>query len=108
MASMPWPPLNRALLFYPAFMGIRRAAPGLILTFVQPALSFQAKEARFFLRHPRLPFARGVGISYRQIALIPKRMIFQAVLLQILVNRAVIPVDDRQHLKHATLDRQHR
>ncbi len=34
-------------------------------------------------------------------------MVFQAVLLQILVNGTVVPVDDRQHFKHAALDSQH-
>ena len=62
------------------------------LAFVQPALSFQAKEARFFLRHPRLPFPGGVGIPHRQIALIPQRVILQAVLLQILIDLSLIHI----------------
>jgi hypothetical protein len=35
-------------------------------------------------------------------------VVFQAVLLQILINRPVIPVDNRQQLKDAALDSQHR
>ncbi len=49
-----------------------------------------------------------MGVAYRQVALIPQRMVLQPVLLQILVHRAVIPVDDRQHFEHAALHRQHR
>ncbi len=62
---------------------------------MQPALTFQSEEACLFFRHTRLPFAGGVRIAHRQIALSPQRMVFQTVLLQILVNRAVIPVDNR-------------
>lgn len=62
---------------------------------MQPALALQPEEPCLFFRHARLPFAGGVRIAYRQIALLPQRMVFQTVLLQILVNRAVIPVDNR-------------
>ena len=75
---------------------------------MQAALTFQAKETRFFFCHPRLPLARGVRISDRQIAFLPQRMVFQVVGLQILMNLTVVPVNNRQHFKHAALHAQYR
>ncbi|VEA32999.1 Uncharacterised protein [Salmonella enterica subsp. enterica] len=57
---------------------------------MQPALALQPEEPCLFFRHTRLPFAGGVRIAHRQIALIPQRMVFQAMLLQVLVNGAII------------------
>ncbi len=47
-------------------------------------------------------------IAHREIALVPQRVVLQPVLLQVLVNGTVVPVDDRQHLEHAALNGQHR
>ncbi len=48
------------------------------------------------------------GIAYRQVALLPQRVIAQPMFGQVLVNLAVVPVDDRQDLEHPALHRQHR
>ncbi len=89
----------------PALLSLSCDSPR--LAFVQAALALQPEETRLFLAHTRFPLLGG-GYRHRQVALLPQRVIAQPVLGQILVNLAVVPVDDRQDLEHPALHRQHR
>ena len=75
---------------------------------MEAAFAFQSKKSRVFFLHPFFPFFRGVRVTDGKIALIPQRVIAQAVILQITEDLTVIPVDDRQELAYPTLHRQHR
>ena len=54
------------------------------------------------------PICAWCGYPHGQVAPDPTADGISARVLQVLVHRTVIPVDDRQHFKHAALHRQHR
>ena len=71
---------------------------------MESAFALEAKKARVFLAHARLPAPSGVDVADRYIALLPERVIRQVVLAQIAADIAVTPVGNRMHFPAAVFE----
>src|SRR4051812_40572017 len=71
--------------------------------FVKTAFAFEAKETGLLRRQFGGERTRRVRIADGNIALIPKRMIREAVFRQITMNVAIAPFDDRMNFGAAVL-----
>ena len=61
---------------------------------VESAFSLQAEESSFFFTHALAQFAGGLYIAHRYVPLFPEWMIGKVVLLQVLMDLLVAPIDD--------------
>src|SRR6185312_7854719 len=68
---------------------------------VQSAFALEAEETGVFRIHARFPTTAGVAIADRDVALVPQRVVWQAMAAQVMTDIAVAPVGQRMQFPAA-------